>query len=565
MYCDKTNVNILTALLLEHSITDIVACPGSRNGTLVHNFAVNPAFSLFPVTDERSAAFVALGISQATRRPAAVCVTSGSALLNTLPAISEAFFQHGKLLVISADRPPQWIGQLDGQTIFQDGALQPYCRTFQLPEPHDASETAWCNRLINEALLSLHRNGGCPAHINVPISEPLFSFTTPRLPETDVVHESTATGNKALETDILQIIKSAEMPVLLIGQCTSDIQETVNRLDANGQLLVLPEPISGLPQSWRNVLLEELLPDYAFHPDVVIHVGENLVNKKIKLALRKETGCKVLRIEEGDAFPDTFRNLHALIRCDAPTALKQLAEALPQHSKVLEMQRELSILRPHPEEIKGLPFSDLEVMRLLSRKLSERKGISLHLANSSVVRNAGYFFNDGRHPVYCNRGVNGIEGSLSTAAGFSLKNNGRTFSLIGDLSFFYDNNALWNSLLKGNFRILLFNNGGGQIFHQLPGLADTPALEKYIAAHHRHSAAGLAETYHLQYIPAHDHTEADKALDCLIDKESECPVLMEVFTKTEENGQALQELHEYFTKHYKTVLHEKELEHHQGI
>ena len=126
MYSNKDSVNILTALLVAHGIRHAVVCPGSRNAPIVHNFNECPDIECHPVTDERSAAFFALGIAQATDQPVAVCVTSGTALLNVAPAVAEAHYQHQALVVISADRPAQWIGQLDGQTLRQPGALQPW-------------------------------------------------------------------------------------------------------------------------------------------------------------------------------------------------------------------------------------------------------------------------------------------------------------------------------------------------------------------------------------------------------------------------------------------------------
>ena len=90
MYSNKENINILTALLVSHGITDAVVCPGSRNAAIIHNLAECPKIKCHPVTDERSAAFVAMGMAQATCRPVVVCVTSGSALLNTAPAVAEA-------------------------------------------------------------------------------------------------------------------------------------------------------------------------------------------------------------------------------------------------------------------------------------------------------------------------------------------------------------------------------------------------------------------------------------------------------------------------------------------
>ncbi len=123
MYSNKDNINILTSLLVRHGVVRAVVCPGSRNAPIVHNFSECPDMQCFPVTDERSAGFYALGMALATGCPVAVCVTSGTALLNLMPAVAEAFHLHVPIVVVSADRPQAWIGQLDGQTLPQAGAL----------------------------------------------------------------------------------------------------------------------------------------------------------------------------------------------------------------------------------------------------------------------------------------------------------------------------------------------------------------------------------------------------------------------------------------------------------
>ena len=184
MYSTKENVNILTALLVKEGITKAVVCPGSRNSPIVHNLCACPDIECYPVTDERSAGFVALGMSLADNEPVVVCVTSGSALLNVAPAAAEAFYQKRPLVIISADRPPQWIDQQDGQTLQQHRALEPNVRkSVTLPEPHNDEERWYCNRLVNEALNALHLNGGGPVHINVPITEPLFDYDVMQLPD----------------------------------------------------------------------------------------------------------------------------------------------------------------------------------------------------------------------------------------------------------------------------------------------------------------------------------------------------------------------------------------------
>ena len=170
MYSNKEQVNILTSLLVAHGMRHAVVCPGSRNSPIVHNLNECPDIACYPVTDERSAGFYALGMAQARRQPVVVCVTSGTALLNLAPAVAEAYYQHIPLVVISADRPAAWIDQLDGQTMPQPDALRRFVRkAVSLPEPHDDDTRWYCNRLVNEALIAAQQGGGGPVHINVPI------------------------------------------------------------------------------------------------------------------------------------------------------------------------------------------------------------------------------------------------------------------------------------------------------------------------------------------------------------------------------------------------------------
>ena len=141
MFTDKENINILTSLLVGHGVRDVVVCPGSRNAPLVHNFNEHAGLTCWPVTDERSAGFFALGLSQASDTPVALCVTSGTALLNVAPAVAEASYQHRGLVVISADRPAAWIEQLDGQTLPQSGVFGGLVsKSATLPEIHDDSD-----------------------------------------------------------------------------------------------------------------------------------------------------------------------------------------------------------------------------------------------------------------------------------------------------------------------------------------------------------------------------------------------------------------------------------------
>jgi 2-succinyl-5-enolpyruvyl-6-hydroxy-3-cyclohexene-1-carboxylate synthase len=217
MYSNKENINILTALLVAHGIHHAVVCPGSRNAPIVHNLNECPDIQCYPVTDERSAGFYALGMTQALNEPVVVCVTSGTALLNLMPAVAEAYYQHRPLVVISADRPPQWIDQQDGQTLPQPDALGRFVRKAVTlpPDTHISDEQHWyCNRLINEALIERH----APVHINVPIAEPLFKFTTPELPHERKIDFTPADATNITLTHICRMFMQAKRPMLIAGQ-----------------------------------------------------------------------------------------------------------------------------------------------------------------------------------------------------------------------------------------------------------------------------------------------------------------------------------------------------------
>ncbi len=518
-YSDIPQVGQLTALLLAKGVRDIVVCPGSRNAPLIHNFhATGERIRLHPLTDERSAAFAALGISLATQEPAAVCVTSGSALLNCLPAVAEAHYRHIPLLVISADRPQQWTGQGDGQTLPQAGAMLPYCPTAQLRTPRTEEERWYNNRLINGALATLCDNGGGPAHINVPIEEPLFSFAAPDLPAERVAVKIQPKAENPLPAEVLRLIASARLPALVIGQYErGDLRQTVETLDAEGQMLVIGEILSDVRGSFRSNSFDTLSAerDADALPDVVVHIGGNFVHKRFKSLLRKNAS-RVVRIGRDGHMTDTFCRLAYWIDCAPLAALEQLVRELPRERESVRRaaalldatwSRQRESLDREAQAAGTLTFH-ATLLALREALSEESEAYALHLGNSTAVRAASKVFEAGTVPVFCNRGTNGIEGSLSTAAGYARAMWGKTVAVLGDLSFFYDANALWSDSLPRGLRILLLNNGRGAIFDTLAGLEQSPAKARYISAGGtRLSAEGLCRTFGVGYHRAESKTD----------------------------------------------------------
>ena len=470
MYSNKENVNILTALLVAHGVRHAVVCPGSRNSPIVHNLNECPDIQCFPVTDERSAGFYALGMSQALKSPVAVCVTSGSALLNLAPAVAEAYYQHAPLVVISADRPPQWIDQLDGQTLPQPDALGRFVRkAVSLPEPRDEEERWFCNRLVNEALVI--RNA--PVHINVPISEPLFDFTTPSLPSERKIERLSSDISPATLNHVTRMFLQAKRPMLIDGQPMNPLlDEAVALVDG----------------------------DEAYVPDFVLYIGGSIVSKRLKRFLRK--AHETWMINEAGEVADPFMNLTHIVQGDGEVVADHIRFMLVMepHPFVQQWDELLARLRRHADAYEPA-YSQMAAVKYFEGSVGDAV---VHYANSSAIRLANSFARS--HTVRCNRGVNGIEGSLST-----------------------------------NLRILLLNNGRGGIFNLLPGLEQSPARDRYVSAEHHTSAEGICRQNDIVYLSASDMHQMRSAIDTLVSTDSDRPVLLEVFTDAEADAQTLKD------------------------
>lgn len=539
-------------MLPAYGVRDVVVCPGSRNGVLVHNFYTLAAtgsvpFAVHAVTDERSAAFVAIGLILARCAPVAVCVTSGSALLGTLPGVAEAAMRRLPLLVISADRPAEWIGQLDGQTLVQPDALMPYAPCCALPCDVDVdgrpTPLADVRPMLAAALCRLCGPQTGPVHINVPLREPLFRFTAPALPavtsctgaadaENSADAERATDAAAAIER-LTAAIAAARLPAIVIGQCDDPAPwaDALRVLDADDRLLVLPEVLANVPGARRTALWERHGGEAPLPlPDVVVHVGGNMVNKHLKLALRRAPHLSVWRIEEtADGTPDTFSHLPALLRLPVADVLHALARRLSPHPGVRQARQAWDAqAEGHAHEPSADRREDLTARLLEFMETMQPQPVALHVANSSAVRLVAAVHRGGGIPVYANRGLNGIEGSLSVAAGYALAGGGMSVILIGDLSFFYDQNALWNADLGGNLRILLLNDGGGAIFNRLPGLDASPAKARFIAGGHPFEARHVAETFHLHYRQTTLDAVTDADLRWLLTLPAQRPVLLEV-------------------------------------
>ena len=554
MYSDKKNILQLVALLKAHGVRKLVLCPGSRNAGLVHTLANVEGFTCYSVTDERSAGFFAIGLSLQGGGPAAVCVTSGSALLNLHPAVAEAYYQQVPLLVISADRPAAWIGQMDGQTLPQPGVFGSLVKmSVHLPEVYTEEDEWYCNRLINEAILEMTHHGKGPVHINVPVSEPIYRFTVKELPEVRVITRYQGLNMYDRDyTSLIERLNRYTRRMAVVGQM--NLIYLFSKEDSRQlykHFAWLTEHLSNRTVPGRAIknfdaalsaMTDEKQTEMA--PELLITYGGHIVSKQLKKYLRNHPPKEHWHIAADGKVADLFGCLTTVIEMDPFEFLEKVAPLISSKPSGYPVAWEAFCQAvPAPQ----FPYSEMSAIGTLLQSMPEEA--SLHLANSSAVRYAQLYPLKSKVEVCCNRGVNGIEGSLSSAIGYAAASKKLNFVVIGDLSFFYDMNALWNHHYGTNLRILLLNNGGGEIFHTLPGMDKTGRSRTFITAPHSTSACGWAEERGFLYLKVTNQEELEEKMQLFAsEKEGLKPMLLEVVTDADSDTTLLRDYYRSLKK-----------------
>lgn len=550
MYSNKENVNILTSLLVKYGVEHIVVCPGSRNAPLVHNFSECPDITCHPATDERSAGFIALGLRQQLHAPVAVCVTSGSALLNVLPAAAEATYQQMGIIVISADRPQAWIGQLDGQTLPQPGALGEFVgKCVSLPEPKDATERWLCNRMVCEALLTNLTGARPSVHINVPITEPLFDFTVAELPDERRISWG-CWDDDMVRDSVINNITRAKRPMMVIGQIADGELADDFYYDLKGKMVVLTEQLAVADQTFTDQMLYRIQKHpKQYEPDLVVYLGGNTVSKRLRQWLRS-IDAKHIVINTDGSMTDVSQHTDIIVKGEPHRVFADINGYLWDNNKPSAFQKKWDELFDDTEERHNTyapDYSSMLAVKLFEDEMTEDD--TVYYANSMSVR-LGVIY--AKHYVRCNRGINGIEGSLSVAVGAAIAamhlDETNVYCVIGDLSFFYDENALWQQQLSGNLRILLLNNGQGGIFRNLKGLDKSPARDAFVAASHATSAEGVCRQFNIKYLKATDTMSLERGIIELTNMNSHRPVLLEVMTSAEDDERIFKDYYKHLIK-----------------
>lgn len=554
MISDKKHIRQLAAIFHARGIEDIVISPGSRNGPLIHTFVNSGKFCCRSIIDERSAGYFALGLAQALQKPVALVSTSGTAALNLAPAMAEAFYLHISLIALTADRPGYWVDQGENQTIRQNRVFSNFCKKeVTLPLEESEKELWHAGRLINEALgIAMDKVPG-PVHINIPLEEPLHELQEVELPEVKIIR-LTETKRVMPESEtgkLLEIFNQSERVLILAGQNRPDFQlERVLRLFAEKTgAVVLHEHLANLNDSLFCSNVDALIASINdkikndFQPDLVISFGGAFVSGKLRQFLRNNPPANHWHLNLSNHHQDTYQSLTRVIDMEPARFFEQILQiALPKKRFFHQLwkEREHQINRLRDEFISQTDFCDLSVFQHIIKNIPEKS--VLHLGNSSPVRYA-LICNAAKEVEYfANRGVSGIDGSLSTAVGFASNSKKLNTIILGDLSFFYDSNALWNNYAGSNLRIIVVHNGGGNIFSMLKGPARSPAFNQFFFTENKISAKGIAGTFGIDYLKAENEKELENALQNFYAPNTQKALLLEIFTDAEINSETYRKL-----------------------
>ncbi|WP_185851544.1 2-succinyl-5-enolpyruvyl-6-hydroxy-3-cyclohexene-1-carboxylic-acid synthase [Blattabacterium cuenoti] len=559
LYSNKKIVQSLGEILIAKSIIHIIISPGSRNAPLIIHFTQHMSFKTYSVVDERCAGFFALGISQQIKKPVVLSCTSGSAVVNYYPAVTEAFYQNIPLIFLTADRPKEIIDVFEGQSIHQENIFQKHVETsIQLTEDESKSGLWYNDRLMNESInrCILKKK---PIHINIPFSEPLYETTNylqvkPKIIKTISVENNYIEKNKYKKEKY--IWKKSKKKMILLGLFFPErnMERILKNLSIDPSIVIFTEttshiygkfsfPIDPLILSMKSKEWLQL------KPNLLLTIGINIISKKIKFYLRKYPPMYHWHIgDHQNNYPDTYYKLTTYWAIKPETFLKKFFctnknnnvnnshSQLSNYRYLWEKLRKFRIKKQNSFLKKEKSFSDIQVLFFIFKSIPNHS--ILQLGNSTIIRYYQLFYKK-KYSVksYCNRGTSGIDGCVSTAIGSAVSSKKIVTLIIGDISFFYDSNALWNNYIPNNFRIILINNEGGNIFRFFSNKIPKKSFN-FFETKHSFTAEKICEMHNWKYERVSDKFSLKKSLYIFWNK-SDIPSLLEIKTQKSNNAKIL--------------------------
>ena len=539
------HINDIAAICAGQGIQTAIISPGSRSAPLTLAFARHPAIETKVIADERAAAFIALGMAQQQKKPVALICTSGSAAFNYAPAVAEAYFQEVPLLILTADRPPEWTNQYDGQTIQQMNIYGKHVKaSFTYPDNPSHTDIAWhTNRMVNEAILTSKNEPKGPVHINVPLREPFYpeakevtAFRKVRLIESPKVQTSL---DESTWLELIASWNNSSKRLIIAGQQLPNTAATssLQAFALQQQIPVVSDIISNAHKLDNAILHQDAFlsadkdeENGVLVPDLLITFGMSNISKNLKRFIRKHKPAQHWHIQPHERYQDTFQTLTQVIPMQSGDFFKQFATRLNgtnvyEHYLNSWQKKDVQVADFHDTFFQQQEFGEFQVIQEVINALP--KTSQLHLANSMTVRYVNYIGLRKKPDVsvFCNRGTSGIDGSNSTAVGAALAQNQMVTLITGDMAFFYDRNAFWHKYPVPNLRVILLNNHAGGIFRLIKGPADQPELEEYFETDQGLDAQNTANDYGMEYIKVAHLADLRQALGSLYEPADHAKIL----------------------------------------
>lgn len=546
---DKYTCRQLAGALAAFGVKDVVTSPGSRNAPLLMAVERTAGLNVHSVVDERSAAFIALGIAEISGNPVALVCTSGSAVLNYGPAVAEAFYKKIPLVIVSADRAAEWIDQADSQTIRQPGVLSNIVKaSYSLKAEAETADERWyVERILNEAIHRALTPPAGPVHINIAIAEP-------HIGETEIsdsenfrkigFHEPSMGLDTALSRELARHLHDRN--VLIIGadnQPSNALNRSISSLAALPNVVIVAEGIANIQAS--GILTT---PDILFSPDADLPLPDTLItfggapiSARMKKWIRKSAICEHWHIGRERNIVDTYQLLTDTFNYSAESFFPRLAggmgylqRSLPVVSDFADKwnraaNKSVATVRERMANAirSGLWASPLAVNEILCKIPT---GWNLQLSNGMAVRYAQLMPHSEFHRVDSNRGVSGIDGCTSTAVGASYAfKSAPTLLITGDMSFIYDIGALSSNLITSRLKIVVLNNRGGGIFKHLASTSGLPETSRLLQCQLDVPIEKLAEAFGFEYIRIDSYDSLYQAVQKMQKSGSE-PMLMEIIS-----------------------------------
>lgn len=593
MYTKIKNVQILVSLLKQHNIRHLVLSAGTRHVPLAHSVENDDFFKCYSVVDERSAGYFALGLAKELGEPVAIACTSSTATCNYVPPIAEAYYQKVPLLVLTGDRDPYLLDQLEDQMINQVDMYKNFCKKcVNLPIVENDKDVWYCQRLINEAILELNHHGAGPVQINFPINQSIDDIadaSVPELPVYNKIERCEIGRNMALWQKKVEKLKTAKRILVVCGSrepASRELNEALDAFEARYNCVISTEHVSNIrcKNALNTYLVAEAITGNVLrklNPDIILFFGGNFISRfKVQLRVIKDS-CESWIINEDGAIMDPFQNLTNVFECPPEYFFDFFAQAnangkndhdlyddlvnlrkkinVPEPATLAKRVNQLAIndakfkKQPIPEGDALLPENYLSAFLAMSQVAANLpKDALLHLSILNSTRITQLFDLDPSVTVFSNIGTDGIDGSMSTFLGQMRAHPERQgFLIIGDLSFFYDMNSLGIRDILPNVHIMLVNNGGGAEFYFSMGPQKLPNIDMHISAAHNNSAKNWVESNGFRYLTASNAEEFQSALPAFMDCAADAPVVLEIFTDKENDIKVL--------KGFRRLIHQDSL------